>query len=137
MLGSLTFPGSSLERGTLRKHLFNDRLCRIEFCGRKQRKRPVRSGGSNQTKKTTKKNKFTSGGQRRGRRRARGSQVTTQVDARPPSARPDFQPAWTNQEAISLIGIQTKLALRLHRNVFNYTAAKNRSQKESHTWDGS
>lgn len=30
---SLTFPGSSLERGTLRKHLFNDRLCRIEFCG--------------------------------------------------------------------------------------------------------
>ena len=28
----LTFPGSSLERGTLRKHLFKDRLCRIEFC---------------------------------------------------------------------------------------------------------
>lgn len=27
----LTFPGSSLERGTLRKHLFKDRLCRIEF----------------------------------------------------------------------------------------------------------
>lgn len=35
MLKTLTFPGSSLERGTLRKHLFNDRLCRIEFCGGK------------------------------------------------------------------------------------------------------
>jgi hypothetical protein len=26
-------PGSSLERGTFTKHLFRDRLCRIEFCG--------------------------------------------------------------------------------------------------------
>ena len=26
------FPGSSLERGTLTKHLLRDRLCRIEFC---------------------------------------------------------------------------------------------------------
>jgi hypothetical protein len=26
-------PGSSLERGTFTKHLFKDRLCRIEFCG--------------------------------------------------------------------------------------------------------
>merc|ERR1740128_981446 len=25
-------PGSSLERGILMKHLFNDKLCRIEFC---------------------------------------------------------------------------------------------------------
>ena len=32
----LTFPGSSLERGTLRKHLFKDRLCRIEFCRERQ-----------------------------------------------------------------------------------------------------
>lgn len=39
MFKSLTFPGSSLERGTLRKHLFNDRLCRIEFCGGKQREK--------------------------------------------------------------------------------------------------
>ncbi len=38
---TLTFPGSSLERGTLRKHLFNERLCRIEFCRRKGRKRSV------------------------------------------------------------------------------------------------
>lgn len=38
---SLTFPGSSLERGTLRKHLFSDRLCRIEFCEGKQRERKV------------------------------------------------------------------------------------------------
>lgn len=28
-----TFPGSSLGRGTFLKHLFSDRLCRIEFCG--------------------------------------------------------------------------------------------------------
>jgi hypothetical protein len=27
------FPGSFLERGTFTKHLFRDRLCRIEFCG--------------------------------------------------------------------------------------------------------
>ncbi len=33
----LTFPGSSLERGTLRKHLFKDRLCRIEFCRERQK----------------------------------------------------------------------------------------------------
>lgn len=26
-------PGSSFERGTFTKHLFKDRLCRIEFCG--------------------------------------------------------------------------------------------------------
>lgn len=26
-----TFPGSSLDRGTLRKHLFSDKLCRMEF----------------------------------------------------------------------------------------------------------
>lgn len=38
---NLTFPGSSFERGTLRKHLFNDRLCRIEFCGGKNRERQV------------------------------------------------------------------------------------------------
>lgn len=25
------FPGSSLRRGTLMKHLFSERLCRIEF----------------------------------------------------------------------------------------------------------
>lgn len=41
MCVSLTFPGSSLERGTLRKHLFSDRLCRIEFCEGKQRERKV------------------------------------------------------------------------------------------------
>lgn len=29
------FPGSSLDRGTLTKHLFNDKLCRIEFCTNK------------------------------------------------------------------------------------------------------
>lgn len=28
------FPGSSFERGNLTKHLFNDRLCRIEFCSK-------------------------------------------------------------------------------------------------------
>lgn len=38
---TLTFPGSSLERGTLRKHLFNERLCRIEFCRRKGRQKSV------------------------------------------------------------------------------------------------
>lgn len=27
-------PGSSFERGNLTKHLFNDRLCRIEFCSK-------------------------------------------------------------------------------------------------------
>lgn len=42
---SLTFPGSSLERGTLRKHLFNDRLCRMEFCGGKHREREKESRG--------------------------------------------------------------------------------------------
>lgn len=28
---SLTFPGSSFDLGTFRKHLFRDKLCRIEF----------------------------------------------------------------------------------------------------------
>lgn len=36
--GILTFPGSSLERGTLRKHLFRDRLCRIEFWEKRERR---------------------------------------------------------------------------------------------------
>lgn len=116
MLGSLTFPGSSLERGTLRKHLFNDRLCRIEFCGRKQRKRPVRSGGSNQKKKERNKIQHTGGeeeeeAEQQVRYRRSGR-------ARPPSARPDFQPAElrrTNQEAIPLIAVQTKPAVALAR----------------------
>ena len=30
---TLTFPGSSFGRGILTKHLFNDKLCRIEFYG--------------------------------------------------------------------------------------------------------
>lgn len=34
----LTFPGSSLDRGTLRKHLFKDKLCRIEFCRGREKK---------------------------------------------------------------------------------------------------
>ena len=28
----LTLPGSSFDRGTFKKHLFNDKLCRMEFC---------------------------------------------------------------------------------------------------------
>lgn len=31
-------PGSSLERGSFTKHLFNERLCRIEFCPDKRQK---------------------------------------------------------------------------------------------------
>lgn len=45
----LTLPGSSLERGTLRKHLFKDRLCRMEFCRLAERegeRRTVRSMAS-------------------------------------------------------------------------------------------
>lgn len=80
MLGSLTFPGSSLERGTLRKHLFNDRLCRIEFCGRKQRKK------ARQEWRQQSNNKVEVGRRRWGR--ARGSQVSAEVDTRPSIVRP-------------------------------------------------
>lgn len=46
----LTFPGSSLERGTLRKHLFKDRLCRIEFCRERDRWRRTEKGGGRSRK---------------------------------------------------------------------------------------
>lgn len=90
------------------------------------------SGVEAAIKPTKKKTNSQVEGSKGGGGGAKGSQVA--ADFR---VGPDFQPAWTNQQAISLMGIQTKPALCLHRNIFNYTGAKNRSQKESHTWDGS